>query len=272
MPQVMCPNCGTTINLERRKEIDFALIKGATKKHPRTFTELLHITNLSRKTLSLRLKELCEKGILSKNSGVYALNGGYRSETNAKNLMRFFKDTVHDKRMKASLLLLAFLLLSSTSGYVLATLIMPKETPQEPIILGNFTMTLDISDIEDLYGWQVVIKFNSSELKVLDVIPGGFLGTVRVNEAILTGTNVKGGIFLNSTDINNGILLVGGLLCGEVQGKDGSGRLATILFGYFVDRYEAPKMVMEEEGFQTCLISSDGSLIPIENHLIPLFI
>jgi DNA-binding Lrp family transcriptional regulator len=256
-----------TINLERRKEIDFALIKDATEKHPRTFTELLYITNLSRKTLSLRLKELCEKGILSKNSGVYALNGGCHSGSGAKNLMRVFKSTVHDKRIKACLLLFAFLLSSSASGYVLATFIIPKEISQEPPILGNFTMALDISNVKDLYAWQVIITFNASELKVLNVIPGGFVGAIRVTEAVLNGTNISEGIFLNATDIKDGMLLLGGLLCGKISGKDGSGRLATIVFGYFVHKYQEPRIVMEEEGFKTCLISSDGSLISIENHL-----
>jgi len=57
-----------TINLEKRKEIDFYLIKKTTKNTPQTFTELLHITRVSGRTLSVRLKELCEKGILPKKT------------------------------------------------------------------------------------------------------------------------------------------------------------------------------------------------------------
>jgi hypothetical protein len=245
-----------TINLERRKEIDFTLITNATEKQPRTFTELLHVTNLSRKTLSLRLKELCEKGILFKNSGVYALNGSYHSEDSSKN-SGVFNRTIHDKRIRTCLLLIAFLLSSSASGYVLATFIMPKETHQEPLILGNFIMALDINNVQDLYAWQVVITFNSSEVKVLKTVSGSFLG-------------LEYPFFLNSTDSAENMLLLGGSLIGNVPGKSGSGRLATIIFGYYVEKCEEPKIALKERFFNTYLINSKGAYIPIDESTLLL--
>jgi hypothetical protein len=257
-----------TINLEKRKEIDFALIKDAAEKQPRTFTELLHLTNLPRKTLSLRLKELCVKGILSKDSGHYALNGNHYPE-NTKNFMKGFQRAIYDKRIKTCLMLIAFLISFSASGYVLASLMIPKEvpkeTPQEPLILGNFTMTLDITNVKDLYSWQVVITFNPNKLKVLDVIPGGFLGAMPASNAILDETNFSEGLFCNVSDIKEGMLLLCGTLVGEVPGKDGSGRLAIIVFGYFTQEYQKPRIAMEEGGFDTWLRSSDLSFISIEN-------
>jgi hypothetical protein len=76
MPQVRCPNCGTTINLETRKETDFNLIINALHKNPKTFTQLLNYTRLPRKTLSLRLKELCDRGVIIKDGG-YHLSESY---------------------------------------------------------------------------------------------------------------------------------------------------------------------------------------------------
>jgi hypothetical protein len=72
-PQITCPHCGSTINLENRKEVDFEKILHALGKSPRTFTELLTMTNLPRKTLSIRLKELCASGSIIKDGG-YHLN------------------------------------------------------------------------------------------------------------------------------------------------------------------------------------------------------
>jgi PKD repeat protein len=76
-PQITCPHCGSTINLENRKEVDFEKIMYALDKSPRTFTELLTITNLPRKTLSIRLKELCTSGSIVKDGG-YHLNSSIK--------------------------------------------------------------------------------------------------------------------------------------------------------------------------------------------------
>jgi hypothetical protein len=258
-----------TINLEKRKEIDFALIKDAAEKQPRTFTELLRLTNLPRKTLSLRLKELCMKGVLFKNSGFYALNGNHYRENGTKPLMKGLQRTIHNKKIRTCLMLIAFLISFSASGYVLASFMIfreaPKETFQEPPVMGNFTMALDVNNVEDLYGWQVVITFNPNELKVLDVMPGGFLGAMPASNAILNETNFSKGLFCNASDIKEGMLLLGGSLVGQVPGKDGSGRLAIIVFGYFTQEYQKPRIAIEDGGFKTWLISSELSTLPIEN-------
>jgi PKD repeat protein len=72
-PQITCPYCGNTIGLENRKEVDFEKIMDALGKSPRTFTQLLTMTNLPRKTLSIRLRELCASGSITKDGG-YHLN------------------------------------------------------------------------------------------------------------------------------------------------------------------------------------------------------
>jgi len=85
-PQITCPYCGTTINLENRKEVDFEKIMDALGKSPRTFTELLTMTNLPRKTLSIRLKELRTSGSITKDGGYHlnpstvCMNGTFRKK------------------------------------------------------------------------------------------------------------------------------------------------------------------------------------------------
>jgi len=241
------------------------MIVDAVKKQPRTFTELFHITRLSRKTLSLRLKELCRNGALIKKDGVYELNGVLESENNGRNLARGFTRLVNNRRMKTGLLVIVFLLCSSMSGYVLAMFLVPLQQPmidQKPIVLGNFTMALDVNDVKDLYAWQVLITYNSSELKVLKILPGGFVGSQYPSWGT---TDISEGIFVNATDISDGMLLLAGSLCGNVPGKNGDGRLATIVFGYFIDAYEEPRIAFEEKSFGTFLFDSQASLIPIEN-------
>jgi PKD repeat protein len=82
-PQITCPHCGSTINLENRKEVDFEKIIYALNHSPKTFTELLDLTNLPRKTLSLRLKDLCTSGSIIKD-------GGYRLSSSIKPAKKIF--------------------------------------------------------------------------------------------------------------------------------------------------------------------------------------
>jgi len=255
MPQVMCPNCGMTINLENRKEVDINLIINAAKNRPRTFTELLHVTRLPRKTLSFRLKELCATGVIVKKEGVYEVNGDSQFVGGARNPTEKFSKVLYDRRVRTGLMFVALLLSFSVSGYVLAMLLtspQPVEKFQEPAIIGSIAVTLNVNNVRDLYAWQAVITYNASELKVIEILPGKFLG-------------VEYPFFLNTTDILEGVLLLGGTLYGGTSTQSGSGRLATILLGYYMDSYAEPKIVLREKHLETYLLDSKGSVIPIGN-------
>jgi len=256
MPQVRCPNCGFTINLENRKEIDFGLIKNATRKQPKTFTELLHMTRLSRKTLNLRLHELCSEGVLMKENNFYKLNGSIRIEDRGTSFIKGFSNGLQNKKLRTGLMLIALILFSSGSGYVLA-LLMPLPNPnaqnQEKLVIGSFTMVLDVNNVTDLYSWQVPIYYNSSQLKFLQITSGDFVG-------------VHFPFLFNSTDTFDNILLVGGTLYGDVPGKDGSGRLANIVFGYYTEDYELPRIASEKQDWLV-LFNSKSELIPTDNVL-----
>lgn len=248
MPQVICPNCGATINLESRRETDFNLIINAARKKPLTFTELLHITRLPRKTLSLRLKELCKKGAIIKSDRVYKLNAD-REFRSYKKSIETLSAALHNRRIRKGLMLLTLLTLTSAYGYVLATSlkIQPLPTHQEPTMLGNLTMLLQIDNVKDLYAWQVAIYYNADQLCVLKVEPGDFFAE-----------NFP--FFVNSTDSLEGLLLVGASLYGDVPGKSGSGTLAKIVFGYFNENFDEPRIIYDSV-FETFLLSSDGSPI-----------
>lgn len=252
MPQITCPNCGTTISLENRRELDFTMIRKATGTRPRTFTELLHITKLSRKTLNIRLKELCAEGILAKEEGMYKLNGASGFGNNGGHLVRGLSRMLDDKRMRTGLMLIALLASFSVSGYVLAMMAIGPSTKvenvAEPQPLGSFTMTLGVNNVSDLYAWQAAISFDSTEVKVAEVNAGEFMKT-------------EFPFFANSTHTDDGLLLLFGSLKGRVAGKSGSGTLATIVFEYYVNGYVAPSIVDQKAGFDTWL--RDSTLTPI---------
>jgi hypothetical protein len=156
-----------------------------------------------------------------------------------------------------------FLLSSSVSGYVLAMFLVtpqPSQTQETPTIIGTFTMALDVNNVKDLHGWQVLVAYNPSELEVMQITPGGFVGAEYPSPEM---ADVSGGIFLNATDVGWGKFQVGGLLIGNGPGKDGSGRLATIVFGYYISDYKPPSIVQDESTSETCLLNSVNSIIPI---------
>jgi hypothetical protein len=255
MPQITCPNCGLTINLENRKEIDIDLIKAATRKEPKTFTELMHITRLPRKTLSLRLKALCGTGALVKEAGTYQLNGA--SEPRKSFYMNFKGGYSRklDRRMQIGLMMVSLAICFSASGYVLAMLLQPSPQivlqAEKPIIIGSFAMDLSVNDVQDLYAWQALITFNSSELKVLQTSHGSFIG---LDDPLF---------FWNATSLDDNALLIGGSACAPMPGQSGSGKLATVVFGYYVSNYNPPKIASEAYAEETFLLDSNLSTIPM---------
>jgi hypothetical protein len=261
MPKVTCPNCGLTINLENRREIDYDLIMDASKKSA-TFTELLHATRLSRKTLSIRLKELCRNGAIVKSEGVYKLGDSSQAENHstrtlqARNVSDGLSRAFRGRRVRTGVWMLMLVASFTVSGYVLAMQFAspPQPVRSEPVIIGYSTMVLRVSDVSDLYSWQVAISFNATELKVLEVMPGDFVG-------------LGFPLFCNSTDTGPGLLLVGGTLEGDVTGKSGDGTLGTIVFGCFTSSYKVPSIVPEQMGFKTFLEDSNLEYMPVGTKL-----
>ncbi|MDH5689946.1 MAG: dockerin type I domain-containing protein [Candidatus Bathyarchaeota archaeon] len=87
----------------------------------------------------------------------------------------------------------------------------------------NFDIDFSISDVSDLFGWQVPVFFLSRVINVVDVQEGPFL------------TNVGSTYFVEGTVTNNynathGVVWLACTLIGADHGADGSGVLATVNF------------------------------------------
>jgi len=148
MPQVRCPNCGLTINLENRKQLDINLITDAVNRRGKSFTDLLHVTKLPRKTLSLRLKELCITGILTKSDGVYELSGGYEKKGGSIGNLKTIPGILSDRRVKAFFAIALLVIGFPVASHVLAGLFAPPTSNiTERSLQGQFSMTLEVSEV-----------------------------------------------------------------------------------------------------------------------------
>ena len=174
MPRIRCPNCGLTIDLESRKEVDFSQIFNALKSKERTFTELLHITHLPRKTLSLRLKSLSKEGLITKDDGGYHLVGSwktnsYRVSHVGENMERLY-NVLKNNTMVIALVLCLFTYIGvPIMVHALGWLnVAPKQTPtfvqSKPIYLSaSFTMTPEPQYANYYYvGYSNIITFDAS--------------------------------------------------------------------------------------------------------------
>ena len=264
MPQVRCPNCGLTINLENRKDVDVHLITNAIKHNASSFTKLLHVTKLPRKTLSMRLKELCQSGVLVKTvDGMYKCNGSSGSEESFKSPLCRLSNIARDQRIKGLVLLGLLLVAVPTASYVMAAwfsvpINSPKPAP-EPQILGSFAATVDVHEVSDLRGWQVVITFNASELKVLSVSPSDFFRVDSPIPELLQAEYTE-------------TLILGSCLSANQTAVSGTGTLVTAVFGYFVENYGSPEIATTAFGFETTLLDSHGDEIPTSDPTLTLMI
>lgn len=266
MPQIQCPNCGTTINLENRRTIDFNLILRAVQKKPRTFTELLHITHLPRKTLSLRLKALCKSGGIKKEEeGGYRSNGwspNMRGEKMSTTSINFPKPRLTRKQILVAILLLCIGVPISAQ---VQAMLFPYSPPPSPKYYGTLTVNVNIYNVIDLYAWQIGICFNPDELVYHNDTEGAFLPTA--NPPYGTVYECVGDVYEE-----DGELLLGGcLIGGPIQGASGSGTLATITFNIKCEGTpNLPWITFDETPLETVLFNSNKCVIPIESDMLTI--
>lgn len=249
MPQIRCPNCGTTVNLENRRELDYKLILRALQSNSKTFTELLHITHLPRKTLSLRLKDLIKSERIVKNGG-YFLNGSLQSDEWDGRMKRFM--SLERKHIVLLLLVLSIGMPIATHVYATYTRPPPSPPPPEPLITEVFTADIVIHDATDLYLWQVAVTFDPDVLVVLSVTPGDFMEVESTFP-----------LWTDNSYLGKGVLLACASLTGGISGIDGSGTLATIEFGVIGEGSRELSLVHTHNGESALLLfDSTGSKIP----------
>jgi len=163
------------------------------------------------------------------------------------------------KRKAIIALLISIFTLSAT--YALVNAIPVTVHDEKPKILGTFTLNVEVTDIKDLYAWQILLVYDPQKLIVLKVEPGGFLGSVSITE--LGVTNDIYDVFMNANFPGSGILLIGGSLIGNIKGKDGGGLLAKVTFGYLSVDYVKPRIVFDKKPYEIKLLDSNGCLIPV---------
>lgn len=82
----------------------------------------------------------------------------------------------------------------------------------------NFTINVSISNVVDLYGWRLKLRWDTIILDVVDVAEGGFL------------KNNGNTFFFPRINNTEGYIDVECILLGNINGVNGSGTLATIQF------------------------------------------
>jgi len=263
MPQVRCPKCGTLINLQNRRDSDFCLILKALESKGRTFSELLKITRLPRKTLSLRLKQLINDEEIMKNGKYYTNNGkGKTIESIFDKEIRF----PSNKKLLASLIII----LLGIPSISLAVALLYQ--PVEPQPLGYIRAKVYLNNVTDLYAWQVAIRFNYTNLKIQNVKPGNFLtGNMELQfNKLESDIEISEKTVFIYKEIDKGTLLVCESLLGDSPSVNGSSVLFTIEFAYFYKYEEASIIFDESPTCKTILLRKDLTEIPINDNTLTL--
>jgi hypothetical protein len=119
---------------------------------------------------------------------------------------------------------------------------------------SKFTVHVNVSEVTDLFTWQISMSWNSSMLNVSGIIPGEFLA----RSADPTSSEELGGIVINSTDNGQGYGSFAESILGEVSGISGNGTLVSVEF--LVLTYGWTDLNITVSGdFATTLLDSAGS-------------
>ena len=81
----------------------------------------------------------------------------------------------------------------------------------------SFTISISISNVADLYGWRLKLRWNDTILDVINATEGAFLKS-------------KGNTFFYKTNNTTGHLVLDCTLLGNVSGISGDGTLVAIQF------------------------------------------
>ncbi len=270
MPQVRCPNCGETINLENRKETDFSLILGALHSHERSFSELLRVTGLPRKTLNNRLKELCVSDAVVKNK-LYYLSEANPYKGLERKIMYGNSKIFQSKRAIVMLMLLCVSI--PITGRLVMAMLVPGMAPPAPV--GYVTTVVSLKDAPGVYGWQIGVQFNDTNLKLIEITPGDFLTGADQNLIIIPPqdqqtSDTKAIYFARM--VEDGTWVVCQTLTGNVEPKSGSGTLAVLRFACYYQPTEMPTLAYDiYKGYNTMLLRMDTSEIANPEQYVSIY-
>jgi hypothetical protein len=112
-------------------------------------------------------------------------------------------------------IILAYIILTSPAS---STVLSVDPQTVQGVMGKNFTISISISNVSDLYGWELKLRWNSSLLDLTNIAEGPILRS-------------KGSTFfspkVNSTE---GHLIADCTLLGDIPGFSGQGTLMTIQF------------------------------------------
>ena len=135
----------------------------------------------------------------------------------------------------------------------------PSKVLNETLQAGkNFTVHLNVSDVSDLFTWQININWNSSMLNVSRIIPGEFLARSDND----TSSEALGGIMINSTDNLGGSSLFAESILANVSGVTEPDNDTLVSIEFLVLEYGWTDVNIIVTGdFPTTLLDSAGSNI-----------
>ena len=124
---------------------------------------------------------------------------------------------------------------------------------------SKFTVHVNVSDVSDLFTWQVTMSWNSSMLNVSGIIPGEFLARATEQTSSEALSEVLGyDTVINSTDNAQGFSSFSESILGNVTGISGNGTLVSVEF--LVLEYGYTHLNITVTGaFPTTLLASTGS-------------
>jgi len=147
--------------------------------------------------------------------------------------------------------------------------------PPEPGPIGHFKAIVTVNNVSDVYGWQVGLRFNSTNLKVVNVNPGGFLiGIDQYTDNVYDVADQNGVELIRGTlfchKLKDGILVIGQSLLGNISGISGGGSLAVIEFEYYCV-YQEPELIFNGNPLDdTMLAKIDTSEIPLDENTVTI--
>jgi len=149
------------------------------------------------------------------------------------------------------------LMSSSATSSTTTVFVDPLNLINETLQAGSkFTVHVNVSDVNDLFTWQVNMSWDSSILNVSRIIPGEFLA--RADNQ--TSSEALGGVVINSTDNAQGYGLFAESILGDVAGISGNGSLVSIEF--LVVDYGSTDLNISVSGtLPTVLLDSAGGTI-----------
>ena len=144
-------------------------------------------------------------------------------------------------------ILFSFLLVSLSSvalGQPLGATVSVSPSSVTCPVFQDFTISVNVSGVSDLYGWDIILTWNNALLDVVNVAEGPFLKSGGAT------------FFFYSVNATDGSVEVDDALTGNINGVNGGGTLATITF--YVNNAGACPLSLTE----ATLVDSQDNQIP----------